>query len=249
NEAALMAARHNKDAVESKDFEAAFERIVAGLEKRQRILRPQEKRRVSIHEVGHALVALARESSDPVHRISIISRGAAALGYTMQLPVEDRYLLTMQELEDRMDVMLGGRVAEKVILGDLSTGAADDLNRAVQLARRMVKEFGMSEKLGPTAFANSPKARYLAGMEGGPREYSEETAREIDDEIRRIINASEGRVTDLLSKAKEALLKIAEILFEKETMDHQELLEVAIAENAPVHPSKTEKEEKPAIES
>lgn len=249
NEAALMAARHNKEAVEGKDFEAAFERIVAGLEKRQRILRPQEKRRVSIHEVGHALVALARESSDPVHRISIISRGAAALGYTMQLPVEDRFLLTMQELEDRMDVMLGGRVAEKVILGDLSTGASDDLNRAVQLARRMVKEFGMSDKLGPTAFANSPKARYLDGSDAGPRQYSEETAREIDQEIRKMINASESRVSELLSKAKDALLKIADILFEKETLDHEELLEVAISENAPVHPSKTEAGQKTAIES
>jgi cell division protease FtsH len=239
NEAALIAARSDQDSVKSKDFDAAFERIVAGLEKRQRIMRPQEKRRIAIHETGHALVALARESTDPVHRISIISRGVAALGYTMQMPTEDRYLLTAQELEERLEVMLGGRVAEKVILGDLSTGAADDLSRAVQLARRMVKEFGMSEQIGPTAFASSGGSRYLGGAtDSGRKEYSEETAREIDQEIRRIINEAESRVHGLLSKSRDAVLQIAERLMEMETMDQDELLEVAVAEQAEVHPTK-----------
>jgi cell division protease FtsH len=239
NESALMAARHDQSTVMNKNFEDALERIVAGLEKRERIIRPQEKRRIAIHETGHALVALARESTDPVHRISIISRGAAALGYTMQLPVEDRYLLTARELEERLEVMLGGRVAEKVILGDLSTGAADDLNRAVKLARRMVKEFGMSERMGPTAFANSLQSRYLDGSsQSGPKDYSEETAREIDQEIRKLINDAENRVFELLSKSRDAVLQIAEVLIEKETMDQQELLDVAIAEKAQIHDSK-----------
>lgn len=240
NEAALLAARREKPAVTMAEFEAAMERIVAGLERRNRVMRPQEKKRIAVHETGHALVALAREFTDPVHRVSIVSRGEGALGYTMQLPEEDRYLMTRRELEERIEVMLGGRVAEQVVFLDVSTGASDDLRRAVSLARRMVLEFGMTQAFGAAAFGGGRRATFLAGAEPdqGPPNYSEETSQEIDREIRRIVQEAEERVVALLEARKPALEAISELLIEKETLDARELLEAARDAGAEPHPLK-----------
>ncbi len=158
NEAALLAARKNKSAVEMDDFEEAIDRVVAGLEKRNRVMNPREKEIVAYHETGHALVAEALPTTDKVHRVSIIPRGIGALGYTMQLPTEDRYLMTKSELEDRMAVMMGGRVAEELVFQEISTGAQNDLYRATDIARSMVREYGMSEKLGPMTFERERRA-------------------------------------------------------------------------------------------
>ena len=239
NESALLAARRDRDAVTFADFEEALERIVAGLERRRNLMRPHEKRRIAFHETGHALMGLCHEHTDPVHRVSIVSRGQGALGYTLQMPADERYLLTESELLERIDVMLGGRCAEKVIFGDLSTGAADDLRRAVALARRMVLEFGMSTAFGAVAFGTGPRRSFL-GDEGPSveREISDQTAREIDNEVRRIVGAAEARVMELLEDRREALEAIAAVLIEQETLDHDELIELAVANDARPHPSK-----------
>ena len=155
NEAALLAIRRGREMVQQEDFQEAVERVIAGLEKKNRVLNQEERRRVAHHEVGHALVAISLPGSDPVHKISIIPRGIAALGYTLQLPTEDRYLLTRTELENRIAVLLGGRVAEELVFGEASTGAADDLQKATIIAKRMVKDYGMSEKLGTVSLDES----------------------------------------------------------------------------------------------
>jgi cell division protease FtsH len=223
NEAALLAARKDKDAVEMQDFEEAIDRVVAGLEKKNRILSDKEKEIVAYHESGHALVAATLPNADPVHRISIIPRGIAALGYTLQLPTEDRYLMTRSELLDKLAVLFGGRVAEELVFDEISTGAHNDLTRATDIARRMVIEYGMSPKFGPLAFEAKRGPVFLDGGYTAPKEYSEETAREIDQEVSRITQETYARVRDMLTKRRDDLERLARRLLEKEVVEGEEL--------------------------
>ncbi|MBU4447495.1 MAG: ATP-dependent zinc metalloprotease FtsH [Proteobacteria bacterium] len=227
NEAALLAARRNKQSVEMDDFEAAIDRVVAGLEKRNRVMNPKEKEIVAYHETGHALVAEALPTTDRVHRVSIIPRGIGALGYTMQLPTEDRYLMTKTELEDRMAVMMGGRVAEELIFNEISTGAQNDLYRATDIARSMVREYGMSERLGPITFERERRPLFLDAMlPPGSKDYSEATAQEIDQEVAALVNRAHQRAKDVLEKDREVLEKAAKILLVKEVLEGDELREI-----------------------
>jgi len=224
NEAALLAARKNKTAVEMDDFEEAIDRVVAGLAKRSRVMNPREKEIVAYHETGHALVAEALPTTDKVHRVSIIPRGIGALGYTMQLPTEDRYLMTKTELEDRMAVMMGGRVAEEVIFNEISTGAQNDLFRATDVARSMVREYGMSDKLGPITFERERRPLFLEGiMPQGTKDYSEATAQEIDREVADLVNRAHQRAKEVLEAQRATLEKTAKILLEKEVLEGEEL--------------------------
>jgi cell division protease FtsH len=226
NEAALLAARKDKDAVDMRDFEEAIDRVVAGLEKKNRMLNEKEKEIVAYHEAGHALVAASLPNADPVHRISIIPRGIAALGYTLQLPTEDRYLMTRSELLDKLAVLFGGRVAEELVFDEISTGAHNDLERAADIARRMVVEYGMSPKFGPLAFEKKRGPVFLDGNFAQAKEYSEETAREIDQEVARIVQETYGRVRDLLTKRRDDLERLARRLLEKEVVEGEELREL-----------------------
>jgi cell division protease FtsH len=235
NEAALLAARKGKDAVDMADLEEAVDRVVGGLERKSRVLSEKERDIVAHHEIGHALVASSLPQADPVHKVTIIPRGVAALGATYQLPLEDRYLLTRSELEDRIAVLLGGRVAEEVIYGEVSTGAHNDLERATELARLMVMQYGMSEQLGPMTFGGGQQAMFLRGS-GLPheREYSEESARRIDGETRAIIDRIYDRVRDLLTARKRVLVEAATELKQKETLEGDRLRELLAGEPAGV---------------
>jgi len=228
NEAALMAARRDRDAVYMEDFEEAIDRVIGGLELKSRIMSEKERRVVAFHEVGHALAASLLEHADPVHRITVIPRGIGSLGMTMQLPEEDRYIITRPELEDRLAVLLGGRAAEEIAFGELSTGAQNDLEKATVLARRMVEDFGMSDKLGPVSLGIERGARLLVGEYGysSERNYSESTAELIDREIKEIIDRNYERVRGLLQERKEALTGIAEVLLDKETLEGDEFREL-----------------------
>jgi cell division protease FtsH len=224
NESALLAARKEKSAVSMEELEEAIDRVTAGLEKKKRVMSKKEKEIVAYHETGHALMAEFLETADPVHKISIIPRGIAALGYTLQLPTEDRYLMTKNELLDRLSVLLGGRIAEEIIFGEVSTGAQNDLSRATDIAKSMVKEYGMSEKLGLITFERERKPLFLDfDPSRGTKDYSEETAREIDDEIRKIIDQSYVKVKTVLIEKKEVLERVAQILLEKESIDGETL--------------------------
>lgn len=220
NEAALLAARKNKEAVEMADFDEAIDRIVAGLEKKTRVMNPKEKETVAYHEAGHALVAEFRTHADRVSKISIIPRGVAALGYTQQLPTEDRYLLKKTELLDRLDVLLGGRVSEEIVFGDVSTGAQNDLQRATDMARHMVTQYGMSEHLGLATFEEPRLSPFLnIPMPQGQREYSERTAEAIDEEIRKLLADAQARVKETLVSKRTLLESLAKLLLEKEVVD------------------------------
>ncbi|MFQ6111561.1 MAG: ATP-dependent zinc metalloprotease FtsH, partial [Nitrospinota bacterium] len=204
NEAALLAARRRKDVVEMEDFEDAIDRVLSGLEKKSRVMNEEERRRVAYHEVGHALVAESVKKADPVHKVSIIPRGLGALGYTLQLPTEDRYLLTRSELLDRLAVLLGGRAAEEMVFGEVSTGAQNDLQRATEIARSMVKDYGMSEKLGPLSYGRERRPIFLDNlMPQGAMEYGEKIADAIDAEVKRIIEEAHQKVKDILKAQKE----------------------------------------------
>jgi cell division protease FtsH len=231
NEAALLAARKGKDAVDMADLEEAVDRVVGGLERKSRVLSEKERDIVAHHEIGHALVASSLPNADPVHKVTIIPRGVAALGATYQLPLEDRYLLTRSELEDRIAVLLGGRVAEEIIYGEVSTGAHNDLERGTELARLMVMQYGMSEALGPMTFGGGQQAIFLRGS-GLPqeREYSEESARRIDSETRIIIDRIYDRVRDLLTARKRVLVEAAAELKQKETLEGDRLRELLAGE-------------------
>ena len=235
NEAALLAARKGKDAVDMADLEEAVDRVIGGLERKSRVLSEKERDIVAHHEIGHALVASSLPQADPVHKVTIIPRGVAALGATYQLPLEDRYLLTRSELEDRIAVLLGGRMAEEVIYGEVSTGAHNDLERATELARLMVMQYGMSEQLGPMTFGGGQQAMFLRGS-GLPqeREYSEESARRIDAETRAIIDRIYDRVRDLLTTRKRVLVEAAAELKQKETLEGDRLRELLAGEPAGV---------------
>jgi cell division protease FtsH len=224
NEAALLAARKGKDAVDMTDLDEAVDRVVGGLERKSRVLSEKERDIVAHHEIGHALVASSLPQADPVHKVTIIPRGVGALGATYQLPLEDRYLLTRSEMEDRIAVLLGGRAAEEVVYGEISTGAHNDLERATEMARLMVTQYGMSEQLGPMTFGGGPQAMFLKGAGlGQEREYSEATARVIDAETRSIIERSYDQVRDLVSSKKRLLIDAAAELKSKETLEGDRL--------------------------
>ncbi|MCS6924622.1 MAG: ATP-dependent zinc metalloprotease FtsH [Candidatus Binatia bacterium] len=228
NEAALLAVRRGKEQVGMAELQEAVERVIAGLEKKNRVLSPKEKERVAHHEVGHALVALSIPGSDTVQKISIIPRGIAALGYTLQLPTEDRFLMTKAELENKIAVLLGGRVAEELVYGEISTGARDDLLKATDIAKSMVKAYGMSTKLGQVSFDGERQALFLHPHQSpGGGDYSEETAREIDCEVRRIIDEQYQRVTTLLQSRLSVLRQAAAVLLQRETISGEELRAIA----------------------
>ncbi|HEY8427579.1 MAG TPA: AAA family ATPase, partial [Sandaracinaceae bacterium] len=232
NEAALLATRRKAQAVEMQDFNAAVERIVAGLEKKNRLLNPHERRVVAYHEMGHALVATALPGTDPVHKISIIPRGVGALGYTIQRPTEDRFLMTRAELENKMTVLLGGRAAEHIVFQHLSTGAADDLQKVTDIARSMVMRYGMDPTLGHVAY--EPERRSFlpdVGVSPHPRNYSEETAREIDRSVRALVERMFERAVKILTERRALLEEGARQLLEKETLTEKELQ--ALLESAP----------------
>ncbi|NBX93948.1 MAG: ATP-dependent metallopeptidase FtsH/Yme1/Tma family protein [Proteobacteria bacterium] len=225
NEAALLAVRKNKTVVELSDFEDAVDRVVAGLQKKNRIMSSLEKRIVAFHETGHALVTYFTEGTDPVHKVSVIPRGFGALGFTMTLPKEDRYLMTRKELLARIDILFGGRVAEEVIFQEISTGAQDDIQKATDIAKRMVMEYGMSEACGQRSF--SPERSTFIQAPGGSlsaaREYSDAIAEKIDLEIQAILSASYERVRTILRAHKDLLEYVAQKLMEKEVIEGKEL--------------------------
>jgi cell division protease FtsH len=223
NEAALLAARRDRAAVTMQDFDDAIDRIVAGLEKKTRVMSKREKEIVAFHESGHALVASTLPNMDPVRKVSIIPRGIAALGYTQQLPTEDRYLMTRSELEDRLSVLLGGRVAEELVFGDISTGAQDDLQRATDIALSMVTQYGMSETLGLRTFERPRQSAFLDMPALTRKEYSEEKASAIDAEVEKILERAHDKVRRLLTDRRDVLDEVARRLLEKEVMDGEEL--------------------------
>jgi len=226
NEAALLAVRRDKKKVGTDELLAAVERVIAGLEKKNRVLSTAEKERVAHHEIGHALLAFLLPGTDPVRKISIIPRGIAALGYTLQLPTEDRFLLTRSELENKICVLLGGRVAEEIMYDDVSTGAADDLRKATDIARNMVETYGMS-KLGEMSMQRSELDPMLGTGRSRSLEVSEATAREADQEVLRIIQEQHERARSLLCNARETLNRAASRLLEAETLEGDELEEIA----------------------
>ena len=224
NEAALLAARKNKEEVTSAEFDEAIDRVVAGLEKKKRVMSPKEKEIVAYHESGHAIVAESVENADPVHKITIIPRGVAALGYTQQQPTEDRYLMTKSELLDRMGVLLGGRVAEELVFGEISTGAQNDLQRATDIARSMVTEYGMSDRLGLVTYERERRPMFLPeSFTSGGKTYSEEKAAEIDEEISKVVEDTHQRVRGILGEKREVLNQLAKLLLEKEIVQGDEM--------------------------
>jgi len=233
NEAALLAARSNKTTVTMAEFNEGVERVIAGLEKRQRVMHADEKQRVAYHESGHALVAYSLPNTDPVHKVSIIPRGLGTLGYTMHRPEGDRFLQTQSELESKIQVLLAGTVAEEMIYNDVSTGAQNDLERATEIARSMVMDYGMSP-LGRITYRENPRSPFLMGADNFPhdRSHSEQTAREIDEEIRKIVNQSLEKVRHMLEARRRALVAMAERLIEKEVIDTAELKEL-VETNSP----------------
>jgi cell division protease FtsH len=218
NEAAILAARSNKKAIGQVELEEAIARVIAGPERKSRMITEQEKNVIAYHEIGHALVAKSLPNADPVHKVSIISRGMA-LGWTMQLPTEDRYLVSRSELNDDMAVILGGRVAEELIFGDITSGASDDIGKATKLARRMVTEWGMSEKLGPLTFGHKEELVFLGRDLGEQRNYSEEVAGEIDQEVHRLVDTAYQRAKKILTERREKLVQLAEYLKQEETIE------------------------------
>jgi cell division protease FtsH len=232
NEAALLSVRRNKEKVGMPEFEEAVERLVAGLEKKNRLINAREREIVAYHEIGHALVALSLPGSDPVHKITIIPRGIAALGYTLQVPTEDRFLMKKTELMNRIAALLGGRAAESIVFGDVSTGAHNDLSKATDIARSMVKEYGMSEKVGQVYFAREKQSRYLnvPDMQGA-MDYSQKTAEVIDEEVREIISRQYAVAVRILETRRQVLEKSAALLLEKETIEGDELKQQLAAED------------------
>ena len=243
NEAALLAARKNKEVVEAVDLDEAIDRVVGGLEKKNRVMNPKEKEIVAFHESGHAIVAESVKYADPVHKISIIPRGVAALGYTQQRPTEDRYLMTRAELLDRLAVLLGGRVAEELVFGEISTGAQNDLQRATDIARSMVAEYGMSDLLGPVTYERPRQAMFLPETYTAGKAYSETRATQIDEEISSLMEKAQERVRNILSEKRKILDELARLLIEKELVQGEELrkmLSESVAEIAaasPIQPS------------
>jgi cell division protease FtsH len=239
NEAALLAARNDKVAVDMKDFESAIDRLIAGLEKK-RVMSPKEREIVAYHESGHAIVATALPNLDPVHKISIVQRGFGALGYTMQLPLEDRYLMQRSDLQSQLAVLLGGRTAEEIALGEISTGAQNDLQRATDIARAMVTEFGMSDSLGAINYDGNKRARFLdvpLPQERGL--YAEETAEKIDAEIKRILTEAHDTARAVLTTNRDKLESVTRRLLDIEVMEGDELRQILGIAPRSVSPDKT----------
>ena len=236
NEGALLAARRQSDSVEKKDLEEAIDRVLLGLEKKHRVMSAKEKERIAYHEAGHALTALSVPHANPVHRVSIIPRAIGALGHTLQLPTEQRFLMTLPELEDQITVMMGGRVAEELVYnGEISTGASDDLEKASELARQMVTRFGMSPQLGHLTYGRSLQGRFLSGWSAEDRNYSERTAEAIDEEVRRVSDACYERARSIVTSRREDLERLSRELIEKETVDRERLQELlGVRPSAPV---------------
>ena len=224
NEAAIMAIRVDHTQVEMEDFEAAIDRILAGPEKKNRVLNPDEKRRVAYHEAGHALVAEHVPTGQPVHKISIIPRGVSALGFTLQLPVEEKFLSTEPELKDQIAILLGGRMAEEIVLGSPSTGAQNDLEKASDIARNMVCSLGMSKKLGPLTYGKRQQLQFLEAEVSEYRNYSDETARIIDTEIMELVGEGEIRAREIITANSVILEKLANLLQEKEVINREEMI-------------------------
>ena len=229
NEAALLAVRRKKKGVGLSEIEEAVERVVAGLEKKNRLINPEEKKIVAYHELGHAIVAMALPGADPVQKISIIPRGIAALGYTMQVPTEDRFLMRKTELENRIATLLGGRAAEEIVFNDVSTGAHNDLSRATDIARSMIKEYGMSERLGKVYFAHKSKGQFLNPNQDSGGEYSETTANIIDEEVKQIIDEQYKTAIKILKHHRHLLESSAVTLIENEIIDGDGLNELSAA--------------------
>ena len=223
NEAALLAVRRDKKEVGMPEFEEAVERIVAGLEKKNRLINPDERKIVAYHEMGHAIVALSLPGTDPVQKISIIPRGIAALGYTMQVPTGDRFLMRKTELLNKVASLLGGRAAEEIIFGDISTGAHNDLARATDITKSMIKEYGMSDRLGQVYFAHEKRQQFLDMGLQETGDYSNATAEAIDEEIKTIISTEYAKALEILKSKKDILQKGAELLLEKEKIEGAEL--------------------------
>ena len=239
NEAALLAVRRNKERLGMAEIEEAVERVVAGLEKKNRLINPAEKEIVAHHELGHAIVAMALPGTDPVQKISIIPRGIAALGYTMQVPTEERFLMRKTELNNRIATLLGGRAAEELVFNDISTGAHNDLSRATDMARSMVKEYGMSERLGQVYFAHKRQPQFLNPMPEARGEYSDETAQIIDEEVRRIIDDQYAVALAILRKNMDLLKQTASQLLENEVIEGPalaDLLKSVQSEKSDGHP-------------
>ena len=231
NEASLLAARRKADKVSMNDFDLAIERVVAGLQ-RKTPLTPEVRRKVAYHETGHALVACYLPGTDPVHKVSIIPTTKGALGYTMQRPNEDHYLVGETELRSRMAVMLGGRAAELLVFSEPSTGASNDLERATETARRMVTEFGMSPELGPVRYA-APSMMYLHGEVGVRNDVGDDTSEKIDSEIRRLVNEAQEEALNILKAHEKILHEVAGVLQEKEVINHDEIQAMVDKENSP----------------
>jgi cell division protease FtsH len=237
NEATLLAARKNKLQVEMQDFEEAIDRVIAGLEKKNRVINAQERQIVAVHETGHALVAALTPGADKVHKISIIPRGIGALGHTQQLPTEDRYLMTRHELQGKIDVLFGGRAAEQVVFGEISTGAHDDLQRATEIARAMVLEYGMGATLGPVTFPRRHPLflpEHPASPAEGHREYSEATAQALDLETKKLLEERLEHVVQLLRDKRPLLDRLAAMLLAKEVIEGEEFARIVSADT-PCH--------------
>ncbi len=233
NEAALLAARNNKEEVETKEMEAAIERVMAGPERKSRVISAYEKKVVAFHESGHALVSMMLPETDPVHKVSIIPRGTAALGYTMQTPLEDRYIMTRKELLAKLAVLMGGRTAEELIFRELTTGAQNDLEIATDIARRMVCEYGMSERLGTLTYGKRQGMVFLGRDIVDEPNYSNETAQRIDEEVHRIVEAAHERARSILTQHKDRLERLAKTLLEKEVIAGDEAKRIVMSQQPP----------------
>jgi cell division protease FtsH len=229
NEAALLAARNNNEKVEPSDFDEAIDREVAGLQKKNRVMNDQEKEIIAFHESGHAIVAECVDHADPVHKVSIIPRGIAALGYTQQQPTEDRYLMTRSELIDRLAVLLGGRTAEELVFNEVSTGAQNDLQRASDIARSMVTEYGMSDRLGLVSYERPRRSMFLPDSFSPAKNYSEAKAAQIDEEVARFVEEAHQRVRKILSERRAVLDDLARLLSQKESVQGDELRQMLAA--------------------
>ncbi|MDD5273681.1 MAG: AAA family ATPase, partial [Methylovulum sp.] len=224
NEAAIIATRLDHPQIQMLDFEAAIDRILAGPEKKNRTLNPEEKRRVAYHEAGHALVAEHVPTGQPVHKISIIPRGVSALGFTLQLPIEEKFLLTEDELKDQIAILLGGRMAESIALGSISTGAQNDLEKASEIARNMVCSLGMSKRMGALTYGKRQQLQFLDTETTEYRNYSDETARLLDNEIIALITAAEQRAHEIITSHRDTLEKLADLLQEKEVVNREDII-------------------------
>jgi cell division protease FtsH len=222
NEAALLAARWGKPVIGMREVEEAIDRVMAGPERKSRVMSEREKRMIAYHEGGHALVAHVLPNTDPVHKISVIPRGRA-LGYTLTLPEQDKFLATREELADELAMLLGGRVAEELVVGDITTGAANDIERATKIARQMVTEYGMSDVLGPLTLGQKQHEVFLGRDIAAQPDYSDQVAFEIDQEVRRLIDEAHDEALEILRQHRAKLDELAAILVERETMEREEV--------------------------